>query len=129
MARNDAELKARSLEEILPNSSDLGKKPDVLFGCNTSELSLLAVCSIVPGLLSGVLGSLLFGFQFFAVFLFVVVLIVMIVGVRFLRRLKRQKPSGHYLQLINRKLSKISDSYPIIEHVGAWQAKRLKVEK
>lgn len=129
MARHDEILKARSLDDVLPNSSELGNKPDILMGCNTSELSFLAIASSVPGLIAGVLGGLIFGFQFFPVFLFVVIIIVMVIGIRFFRRIKRQKPQGHYMQLLNRKLSKYIKSFPIIEHEGAWQTKRLKVKE
>ena len=99
-SRNET-LAKRNLDDVLPNSCELGRKPDVLFGCNTSELSYLSIISLLPGFIVGIVLGFLIGFQFFPFFLFSIAAIVFVMGVRFLRRIKRQKPNGYYVQVLS----------------------------
>lgn len=127
MAKKD--IKELALTDVLPNSSELGRKPDVLFGCNTSELSISAAISIIPGLLSGVVGGFVLGFQFMPLVLFLVTAIAFVMCIAKLRSVKRQKPYGYYLQSINQWLASIFPGYKIIRYSGIWMTNRLKTKR
>lgn len=122
------EIKELSLGDVLPNSSELGRKPDVLFGCNTSEISICASLSIVPGLLLGVIGGFLIGFQFIPLVMFLVTAIAFVISIAKLRAVKRQKPYGYYQQSINQWLASIFPGYEIIRYSGVWMTNRLKTK-
>jgi len=116
---------SRRAVDDLPNTELLGKRPVVLLGCDTRELTSIIGFAWMAGMLAAFIMAIFVGFVFFILFALLMWIAFAGLGIVYLREEKRQKPYGYYIQKFLRVMAGFARNHSVyVPEQSGWDTRR-----